>query len=244
MASTRVFSDRQRVVALVALAQVALDVVASVLFLAVYDFNFGALAADPGTFPVRGADVAGLLRWGAVVDMLAYLALAPVVLYVHRRLSAGVSERVAAVGLVSLLTFGGLGFSLAGAIGAALYASVGPPLLEVSVGAPATATAARVAFAALADGVTVGLWGTLEWLLLGVWLIGVGWLVRAEGRAFAWLAVVAGVGALAYAARTGLTGHTPGDFSNPLDIVLFGGLGLFVAWLVWVAVRLWRGTSS
>jgi hypothetical protein len=237
----RIFSERQRFVAVVALAQVILDVVAGVTFAAVYDFDVGTLAADPGAFPARGADVAGLLRLGLVIDMLAYLALVPVVLYLHRRLSAAVSERVEAMGLVNVLTFGGLGFSLVGAIGAALYASVGPALLEASAAAPATATAARVAFAALANGVNVGLWGTLEWLLLGVWLIGVGWIVRAEGRAFAWLAVVAGVGALFYDARTGLSGHPPGDLTSPLDILIFGAFGLFVLWVVWLAIRLWRG---
>jgi hypothetical protein len=236
----RVFSERQPSLALVTLAMVVLEVMASVMVAAVYDFDATALAADPGMFPARGSEVAGLLRWGGVVDMLGYLALAPIVLYLHGRLGATVSERVRASGLVSLLTSSGLGFVLVGSIGAVLYASVGPPLLDASAVGSETA-AARVAFAALGNGVLVGLWGTLELPLLGVWLIGVGWLMRAEGRAFGWLAVVAGVGALSYGARTALSGRPPVDFTAPLDLLILGALGLFFAWLVWLAVRLWEG---
>jgi hypothetical protein len=236
-----VFSERQPAVALVALVFVVLEVVASLMFLGVYSFDVKALAANPGALPVRGLDVTGLLRWGGLVDMLGYLALAPVVLYLHRRLGASVSTQGGALGLVSLLTISGLGFVLVGSIGAVLYASVGPPLLDSSAAGSETATAARVAFAALGNGVIVGLWGTLEQLLLGVWLIGIGWLVRVERRAFGWLAVVAGIGALAYGARTGLSGHPPGDLTAPLDILIFAAFGLFFAWLVWLAVRLWRG---
>jgi len=236
-----VFSERQRSIAVMALAFVVLDVVASVMVAAAYDFDAVALSANPGAIPVRGGDVAGLLRWGAVVDMLGYLALAPVVLYLHRRLNAALSERVRASGLVSVLTFGGLGFVLVGSIGAVLVASVGPPLLDASASGSETAAAARVAFAALATGVLVGLWGTLEQLLLGVWLIGVGWLVRGEGRAFGSLAVVAGLGALSYSARTGLSGHPPVDVTAPLDLLILSAVGLLLVWLVWLAVRLWRG---
>ena len=237
----RVFSERQQSLALVALAFVVLDVVASVMFIAVYDFDVRRFAANPGALPGRGSEVAGLLRWGGVVDMLGYLALAPIVLYLHGRLGATASERVRASGLVGLLTMSGLGFVLVGSIGAVLYASVGPPLLDASAAGSETATAARVAFAALGNGVLVGLWGTLEQLLLGIWLIGVGWLMRTEGRTFGWLAVVAGGGALSYAAKTGLTGHPPGDLTAPLDILIFGAVGLLFAWLVWVAIRLWQG---
>jgi len=239
--TVHVFSERHPSVALVTLAMVVLDVVASVMFIAVYDSDALALAANPGVLPARGSEVAALLRWGGVVDMLGYLALAPVVLYLHGRLNATVSERVGALGLVSLVTFSGLGFVLVGSIGAVLYASVGPPLLDASAAGSETATAARVAFAALGNGVLVGLWGTLEVPLLGVWLIGVGWFVRAEGRAFGWLAIAAGLGALTYGARTGLSGHPPVDITAPLDIVIVSALGLFFAWLVWLAVRLWQG---
>lgn len=237
----RVFSERQRGVAVAAVAFVVLNnVVASTLVLGVYGFDIGALGAGLGTLPARGPAVADLLRWAGVIDMVGYLAMAPVVLYLHGRLEAA-SEPSGRRGSVDLLTFSGLAFVLVGSIGAILLASEGPVLLQVSTVGPAEAAAARVSFAALANAVYVGLWGTLELLLLGVWLIGVAWLVRAEGRAFAWLAAIVGAGALAYAVRTGVTGQTPAALAGPLDILIFGALGLLVVWMIWLAARLSLG---
>lgn len=237
----RVFAERQRYLALVALAMVLLEIIASAMFLALYDFDMGVLAADPAAIPARGPEVATLLRWGAVVDMLGYLALAPIVVYLHGRLTTAASEQGRRSWVVDLLTFGGLGWVLIGSIGAALWASAGPPLLEASAAGSKTAEAAGVAFAALANAVNVGLWGTLEWLLLPVWLIGVGWLVRAEGRVFGSLAILAGVGGLAYGVRTGLSGRPPVDLTSPLDLLTLAGFGLFFVWALWLAMRLWLG---
>jgi hypothetical protein len=237
----RVFAERQPYLALVALAMVILEIVASVMFLALYDFDIGVLAADPAAIPARGPEVATLLRWGAVIDMLGYLALAPIVVYLHGRLMTPAPEQGRRSWVVDLLTLGGLGWVLVGSIGAALWASAGPPLLEASVAGSKTAEAAGVAFAALANAVNVGLWGKLEWLLLPVWLIGVGWLVRTEGRSFGWLAILAGVGGLVYGVRTGLSGRPPVDLSSPLDILTLAGFGLFFVWAIWLAMRLWLG---
>jgi hypothetical protein len=237
----RVFAERQPVLALVVVAMVVLEAAAGLTYLAVYDFDFVALGADPTALPARGAAVATLLRWGLIVDLLGYLALAPVVFYLHRRFTAAGSDTSGRPWVVDVVTFGGLGWVLAGSIGATLLASVGPTLIQASAAAGETAISARVAYAALANAVVVGLWGTLEWLLLGVWLIGVGWLVRGEDRAFAWLAAVAGVGGLAYGLRTGLTGRPPVDLTSPLDLITFGAFGLFFVWAIWLAIRLWQG---
>jgi hypothetical protein len=239
-----IFGERQRAVAIAALVMVGLEILASVMFLAVYDFDIRALAADPGALPLRGPEVATLLRLGGLVDMLGYLALAPLVVYLDGRLRRAVSGQGRDQWLVGLLTFGGLSFSLVGSIGAVLFASVGPPLLEATSAGSETATAAKVAFAVLGNGVNIGLWGTLEWLSLGTWLIGVGWLVRAEGRAFGWLGVVTGIGAFVYAARSGLSGHPPADFTSPLDLVTFAIFGLFFVWVIWLAARLWKGAQE
>lgn len=237
----RVFSERQPAVAVAAVAFVVLsNVVASTMVLAVYGFDVGAFGAHVGTFPVRGPAVADLLRWAGLIDMVGYLAAVPVVLYLGRRLKKG-SEPSRRRDLVDLLTVMGLAFVLVGAIGAVLLAAEGPVLLQASTVGPVEAAAARVSFAALANAVYVGLWGTLELLLLGIWLIGVAWLVRAEGRAFAWLGMLAGVGALAYATRTGLTGQTPAAIAGPLDVLIFGAVGLLVVWMVWLAARLSLG---
>ena len=85
----------------------------------------------------------------------------------------------------------------------------------------------------------------MELSLFGVWAIGVGWLLRREWQRFAGLALVSGVGMVASGVRTGLTGRTLGEVSGPLDLVIllviFAAVGLFFFWLLWLAVRLWRG---
>ena len=126
---------------------------------------------------------------------------------------------------------------LLGSLGGTLFATVGPPLVEDG------SAAARVAFAAFATMVTLTLWGTLELIGLRVWLIGVGWLTTAEDRVFGMFGVVAGIGSLLSAARTASTGRSVGDLPGPLDFVIVGLLGLYVPWLVWLGVRLYRERS-
>lgn len=237
----RIFEGREPLVALAALAFIVLNnALASLLFLAVYGFDIGTFA-DRGSLVDRGPAVADLLRMAALIDMVGYLALAPVVVYLHGRFEAAAPGRPARGWLVGVLAFCGLGFVLVGAVGAVLMASVGPALLQAAGGDPAVEAAAHVTFAALGTSVYVGLWGTLELMLYGVWLIGVAWLVRAEGRAFAWFAAVGGLGALGYSLRTGLSGRTPVEGIGPLDVLILGALGFASAWVVWLSVRLWLG---
>lgn len=230
--------QRQPAVAGAAVGFVVLNnIMAGVLIFAAYGLNLDALAATESLADLRPVD-ASLFRWGMLIDMLGYLAFVPVAVFVHRRSSttaAGFGDQ----GLIGVLTFCGVGFALTGAIGAALFASVGPYLVEASAGGWAEAT--DVAFGTLASSVYVGLWGMLELLLYGIWLVGVGWLVRAENRAFGWTAVVGGVGMLAYSARTMLTGDLPIPFDGPHDVLIGVGVGFASLWVLWLAVRLWRG---
>jgi len=236
----RIFSERQPLVAVTALAFVVLNnALAGSMFLAVYGFDI-ATFADRGALVDRGAAVADLLRLAALIDMVGYLALAPVVIYLHGRFEAASSARPERRWVVGVLTFCGLGFVLVGAIGAVLMASVAPGLLQAAGEGAAAQTAARHAFAALADSVYVGLWGTLELMLYGAWLVGVGWFVRGEGRIFASFALVGGLGALGYSLRTGLTGRTPVEGIGPLEVLILGAVGVTAAWVVWLSVRLWR----
>ncbi|MDP8905428.1 MAG: hypothetical protein M3N29_08970 [Chloroflexota bacterium] len=224
-----VFAERQPGVALAAAAVLILNnLLGGALFFVVYGFDL-ELVRNPGALVDHGGASPDLLRFAALVDMLGYLALAPVVLYLHGRVGN------------ALVTFCGLAAATIGAIGASLMASAGPWLLEASAGAPEAQAAARVAFGALENIVVVGLWGTLELFLLAIWIAGATWYVRTEDRAFAWIGAVAALGALGYAARCGLTGQTPFALETPLDFALLGTVGLFPLWRLWMAVRLWFG---
>jgi hypothetical protein len=236
----RVFAGRQRAVAIVALGAVILQAVAGTAFALVYGLDVSA-TTDVTTLVKRGAGTADFFRWALLVDMLGYLAIAPVVLHLYGRLrvAAGTSEDRS--WLMRVATFAGVAYSLVGAIGGAFAASFGPPLIELARSGGPAAESARVTFTALTSAVYVGLWGPLEWLLLGIWLGAVGWFVRNEGRAFANLGMLAGVGAIAYATRVGMTGRSPTETLELMDLVVLSALGLFVVWEIWLAARLWFG---
>jgi hypothetical protein len=216
-----------RVLAICAWLAAVLPLVALVAFSAAYRFDAGRFTDLPSI--VGDRDAATLMRWAGLIDMTAYLPVAPVVIFFHRRLADRAPD------LIGLLTFCGLAYVLLGSLGGTLFATVGPPLIED--GSPA----ARVTFAAFASMVTIGLWGTLELIGFGVWLVGVGWVLRAESQGFGTLAMVAGVGSLLSAARTGVTGRSVGDLPGLPDLIVVGLLGLALPWLAWLGLRLSRG---
>jgi hypothetical protein len=240
MMSRPVFVGGQRAVALVAVGAVILQATAGVAFALVHRFDM-AHTTDLTSLAARGPGTAGFFRAALLVDMLGYLAVAPVVLHLHTRLRAAGPGSEGLVLLLRVATFAGVAFSLVGAIGAALIASVGPPLIDTAIGGGPSAGPARVVFEAISNGVYVGLWGPLNWLSLGIWVGAVGWLTRREGRPFAALGILVGAGALAYAVRVGLSGRSPTETGEPIDLVVTSALGLFIAWELWLAARIWIG---
>ena len=206
---------------------------ATVVLLAAFAFDTAALA-HPGVLVDKGQDAADLLRLGALLDMASYLPFAVPVLFLHSRL------RPINTDWMALLTAGGLAYVLIGAVGGALLASAGPPLIE----GYATATvggrdAARASLETVGQAAMVGLWGTLELIPFAIWIAGVGWLLRQQWRSFAALSIVIGVAAAASSIRTGFTGRTLADIDGPLAIAIAAPLGLFVVWQAWLAIRLW-----
>ena len=230
--------QRQRYVAGATVLSVLLGVAATVVLLAAYGFDPAALSHS-GLIVDKGQGAAQLFRWGALLDMASYLPLAPLVLYLHSRL------RDRGPQMVPLLTACGLAYVLIGGIGGALLASTGPPLIEgYAAASDAGREAARLTLETLGHAVFVGLFGTLELIPLGVWLLGVGWLLRREWPRFAVVSVIAGAGALASSARSGLTGRTLVDVEGPLDLVILTAAGLVIVWQLWLAARLWRGSAG
>ena len=230
------FGERERLVAAALATSVVLTLGAGILVPAAFAFDIGALA-HPGSIVDKGPGVAHLLRWAALLDMVSYFPLAPVVVYVHHRL------RSRNPALLTLLTAGGLAYVLIGSLAGVLLASVGPPLIEgYATASGAGREAARLLLEALGNSTLVGLWGILELIPLGLWFIGVGWLVWTEWRRFAALSVLVGVALLAASLRTALTGRSLVDIGGPLDFVILGASGLIFVWEIWLGVQLWRGS--
>lgn len=126
---------------------------------------------------------AGLIKWGAVADMLGYyLVPAAVIVLVRQRLpwSSTAARDVA--------TTAGVMYATIGAIGAAMLAAAAPPLIEG--GGPAASqglgTLVRV---------VEGLWQWLEPLPFLVWTAGVSITLRASSRLWSVAFAVLSIGA-------------------------------------------------
>jgi hypothetical protein len=229
-------SAGERAVAAAIVMSIVLGLGATVVLLAAYGFDPVALA-HPGSLANKGEQAAELLRWGALLDMASYLPIAVPVLYLHGRLGKSGGE------LIRFVTAAGLAYVLIGAIGGGLLAGGGPPLVASDAGASeAGRETARIALDSLGQAVIVGLFGTLELIPFGGWMLGVGWLLRRDWPRFWMLSVVAALGVLASSVRSGLTGRSLIEIDGLPALIIAAALGLVFVWQLWLAARLWRGT--
>ena len=116
-----------------------------------------------------------MIHWGSLIDMLGYLSMAPVVIYLR--------DRYASARYIDLFAAAGLAVVILGSIGAASMAAAAPPLINDYVTANAVQKQALLpAFATLYRAVVLGLWQTLEAFPLTVWLLGTAYAARREGQ--------------------------------------------------------------
>jgi hypothetical protein len=189
---------------------------------------------DPGKILEGGPGVGGLLRWGALTDMVSYyLLLVPFFVAVGVRLR----RRVGA--MADLLTVGGLMYSTIGALAAAVLAIAGSDLVEVyQSSSGATQEAAAIGFRTVTNAVYFASWQTLEIIPLGAWAIGSGLVLRRSrpglGAVGIGLGAVCLVGSLA--TMLDLTSSL-----GPWLVPLAGGFGLlFWAYALWLSALLLR----
>src|ERR1700730_15323720 len=91
-------------------AAVALELVAGWMYSSAAGFS-GGLSGEPSKLLASGPTGASLIRWGSLIDMLGYLSIAPVVIYLRARYSAA--------RYVDLFAAAGLAVVVIGSIGAA-----------------------------------------------------------------------------------------------------------------------------
>jgi hypothetical protein len=155
-----------------AIATFVLEATAGVMYGAAAGGGSG-LSVNPSQLLASGPTGAGLIRWGSLIDMLGYLSLAPVVLYLRARYPGR---------CVDLFAIAGLAVVVIGSIGAVSMAAAAPPMINGYVGATAAEKLALLpAFATLYRTVVVGLWQTLETIPWAVWLLGTAFVVRRQG---------------------------------------------------------------
>jgi hypothetical protein len=201
----------------------------NVLFLAAFQFHLDWFR-EPTSVLGAGATSAELLRWASVLDLIGYYLATAVLAYVlwywlrpRNRLIADLSALAA------------LGYVLAGGIGAAVLAMVGPMLMhsytEAAAGSQAVIT---TQFAVLFELVWRAIWQLLDGILVAVWWLGIGLLVREDRPGLSRLSL-----ALAAAAAVGVAANIIG-LSLVRDVILGITFTLWTAWWIWLMALLLR----
>ena len=182
----------QRFAALAAIISFPLTLGGIVLSGMALDFKFMDAATNPAFWLAVGADGASLSRWGMILDMFSYyLPLLPVALFLWRWLRARNPN------WVLFYTSCGLGYILIGATGAAILAAVHPPLINAYAQASVEQRPVlETVFSAIWNMVYRGMWGILDTLLVGIWFLGIGLLLRGERRLFSIFSIILGISAL------------------------------------------------
>ena len=140
----------------------------------------GGLSVDPSKLLASGPTGATLIRWGSLIDMVGYLSIAPVVLYLR--------NRYLGTAYVDLFAVAGLTVVVIGST------EVGPLITEYAAANAAQKAAAVPAFSTLYRAVVLGLWQTLETIPATVWLLGTALAARREApRSVFVILVVVGV---------------------------------------------------
>ena len=206
---------RARITALV--VSITAGITSTVLFAAAYQFRPDI---QPTRIVAAGATSAELLRWAAVLDLFGYYLATAVLAYVLWRQLRPRNPVIA-----DLSTLAALGYALAGGAGAAVLAVFGSSLMHDYTDAAATEQVVIAAqFATLMAVVIRAIWQFLDGILIGVWWLGIGLLLRPDrprlSRLTLVLAAVAVVGAF-----VNLVG-----LSLVRDVLL--GV-LFILWAAW-----------
>ena len=205
----------------------------NVLFLAAFQFRLDWFR-EPTRVLGAGATSAELLRWASVLDLIGYYLATAVLAYVlwqwlrpRNRLIADLSA-VAAVGYV-----------LAGGIGAAVLAMVGPMLMHGYTDAAAQDRALiATQFAVLFELVWRAIWQLLDGILMAAWWLGIGLLVRADRPGLSRLSL-----ALAAVAVLGVAANVIG-LSQVRDAMLGITFALWTAWWIWLMAVLLRSRPA
>jgi hypothetical protein len=223
-------SSFRRTAGLCAIVSLPLAVASALTALIAANFDFSA-ASDPLVILRAGPAGAGWWRASLITDLLGYyLLIVPLTLSLREWL-----RRRRSPSWVDLFALCVLTYSLVGAIGAAMLASVTPPEMEAYRAASPMQRAILDSVAgSYADAVYRGLWNLLEEFLAGIGWTGLGYLFFRERRAYASATVLLGIACLVDAVGSALN----------LEAISMPGLAVYLVlapvWAFWSGVHLLR----
>jgi hypothetical protein len=207
------------------LVSLVLGMTSNLLFLAAFQFRLDWFL-EPTRILAAGATSAELFRWAAVLDLLGYYLATAVFAYVLWRHLRPRNPTIA-----DLSTIAAVGYAVAGGTGAAVLAFVAPALMQqYSAATAAEQVIITAQFATVLQVVWRSIWQFLDAMLLAVWWLGLGVLLRADRPRLARVSLV-----LAAAAGAGAVVNVAG-LSFVRDLLLGVVFTLWTVWWIWLLV--------
>lgn len=137
---------------------------------------------------------------------------------------------------MSVFTFCGLAYVFSGSIGAAILAKIWPTLISGYASADEPVKEIyRIVFINSTQMVYGGIWGYLEFLMAGIWWIGVGFTMKSERMVLGIVTIILGIFTL-----TAFAGEVF-DLKNIALMGLMIYLILAPVWALWLGISLIRG---
>ena len=219
----------QRFAAITAIVSFFTAMASNVLQAIPVNFN-SEFPINPVMFLSVGINGANFLRWGLILDMLGYyLPLLPIALFIQHWFKT--KNPI----WIRFYTICGLGYILIGATGAVALAVVQPPLINTYAQASVEQRALlETIFGTIWNIVYGGMWNILGELLVGIWFLGIGLLLRSERRIIGIISMIVGVSALI---------DSLGNMVGMESLALVG-LSVFIIlapiWTLWFGIDLLR----
>jgi len=218
----------RRIAALTVIMAGVLNLAATLVTSLAVDFN-AELLANPQDMLTAGLEPGAieLFRWGEILGVFGYcLLLIPVTLYLWYWLSPRNPR------MVTLYTVLGLIGIVLCVIESAIRISIWPPMMAAyPQAADVQREVLQVGFSAISDFVSESMYA-LNSILAGLWLFGIGLILRSEQRVLGIVTVIMGV-AIFCAGIGWITRVNP---LARLEIVYF----VQPFWAVWLGIVIWR----
>jgi hypothetical protein len=182
-------------------------------------------------FISAGAEAGNLMKWSWLADLLGYyLLLVPAAFLIHNWLKPKNPY------WMGVFSFCGLAYIFSGCVGAAILAKIWPTLLSgYALADDSMKEIYRIIFTNSTEMVYGGIWGYLEYLLAGIWWIGIGVTMKSERKVLGIVTICLGLFTLAAFA---------GEVFDLESIALVGLLVYLLLapiWALWLGISLVRG---
>lgn len=178
-----------------------------------------------------GEQAGNLMKWSWLADMLGYyLLLVPLTFLLYYWLKNKNPY------WISVFTFSGLAYIFSGSIGAVILAKTWPTLISGYANANGISKEIySIVFTNTTEMVYGGIWGYLEFLLAGIWWIGIGFSMKSERKVLGIVTIVLGIFTIATVIGEVFT----------LEYIALVGLMAYLLlapiWAAWLGISLLRG---